>query len=165
MKTACEEAVLMVEQGIGGLEFAKRLRAEGRELKRLREAMDKYSEDEMLQVTRAERAEAALAAIIEKNAPEIEKINNHLNEMQAALAAAVAENDALAGLNQDQFLELEYLRPIFHAAKKLYDEAEEYDFPDGGMLQELWDALADAFEPKTEAIDAAIKAAAPKEAR
>ena len=36
MKTACEEAVEMLEQGIGGLEFAKRLRAEGRELKRLR---------------------------------------------------------------------------------------------------------------------------------
>jgi hypothetical protein len=32
MKTACEEAVKMVEQGIGGLEFAKRLRAEAREL-------------------------------------------------------------------------------------------------------------------------------------
>jgi len=31
-KTACEEAVLVIEQGIGGLEFAKRLRAEGREL-------------------------------------------------------------------------------------------------------------------------------------
>jgi len=34
--------------------------------------------------------EVRLAAIIEKNAPEIEKINNHLNEMQAALGEAVA---------------------------------------------------------------------------
>ena len=41
-------------------------------------------------VTRAERAENALAAIIEKNAPEIEKINKYLNEMQAALGEAVA---------------------------------------------------------------------------
>lgn len=74
-----------------------------------------------------------------------------------------AENAAIAGLNHDQFLELEYLRPIFSAAKRLYEEAEEYDFPDGmgqGAPQDYWDALADALEPETPAIEEAITRAA-----
>lgn len=74
-----------------------------------------------------------------------------------------AENEVIAGLNHDQFLELECLRPIFNAAKMLYDESEEYDFDDGlgkGAPQEYWDALAAAFEPKTAAIEEAITRAA-----
>jgi len=50
---------------------------------------------------------------------------------------------------------------VVAAARTLYEETEEYDFPDGmgkGALQEYWDALADALEPE---LDAAIKAAQP----
>lgn len=66
-----------------------------------------------------------------------------------------AEVDALAELNHQQFLELEFLRRVHLAAEKLYTEAEEYDLPDGlgqGAPQEYWDALAEAFEPETTAI-------------
>jgi len=50
---------------------------------------------------------------------------------------------------------------VVAAARTLYEETEEYDFPDGmgkGALQEYWDALADALEPE---LDAALKAAQP----
>lgn len=51
---------------------------------------------------------------------------------------------------------------VVAAARALYEETEEYDFPDGmgkGALQEYWDALADALEPD---LDAAFKAAQPE---
>ena len=65
------------------------------------------------------------------------------------------ENDTITGLNQGQFLELEYLRKVHKAAHALYTESEEYDFDDGlgkGAGQQYWDDLADAFEPETDAI-------------
>lgn len=96
------------------------------------------------------------------------------NALKTALAAAnkradEAERDAkllreqnaqLTDLNQEQFLKLEYLMPIYKAAKALSDEAQEYDFDDGlgqGALQECWDELNAAFEPKTEAIAEVLK--------
>ena len=65
------------------------------------------------------------------------------------------ENATITGLNQGQFLELEYLRKVHKAAHALYTESEEYDFDDGlgkGAGQQYWDDLADAFEPETDAI-------------
>ncbi len=73
--------------------------------------------------------------------------------------AAGRENELITALNHWQFLELEYLRPIFKAAHELYANSEEYDFDDGlgrGAPQDLWDALASSFEPATEAIAAVV---------
>tara|TARA_R110002126_G_scaffold284477_1_gene434211 strand:- start:247 stop:609 length:363 start_codon:yes stop_codon:yes gene_type:complete len=83
-----------------------------------------------------------------------------LEKAEAELAAIKAERDEIAKLNHGQFLQLEYLRRVEVAAHELYTQAEEYDFPDGlgqGAAQELWDALATAFEPETEAIAEEIR--------
>ena len=69
------------------------------------------------------------------------------------------ENEIIARRNHEQFLELEYLRPIFKAAENLLSEAEEYELDDGlgkGASQSYWDALSDAIEPSTDAIGDAI---------
>lgn len=102
---------------------------------------------------------------------ELEAETKQLSELVQLLDPEVAKLEAecerlrnierqLTDLNQTQFLELEWLRPIANAAKDLSDNAEEYDFPDGlgqGADQQYWEALDTALEPATDAIDAAIK--------
>lgn len=88
-------------------------------------------------------------------------VEKERDALRAEVERLRKESDALADMNHGQFLELEYLRRVERAANALYAESEEHDFDDGlgqGAPQQYWDALADAFEPQTEAIDAAIDA-------
>ena len=86
-------------------------------------------------------------------------LKDDYDTLQSALQVAQQERDAFVDLNHNQFLELEYLRPIFKAAENLLFESEEYDFDDGlgkGAAQTHWDALADALEPATDAIEEVV---------
>lgn len=129
-------------------------------------------------IERAEKAEADYKSLQAASAHELQGYTEAAKEvisLRTTLAEAVrrerealteidrakAENDEISQLNHGQYLELEYLRRVEAAAHELHTQAEEYDFPDGlgqGASQDLWDALADALEPETEAIAEAIRA-------
>lgn len=86
---------------------------------------------------------------IEDTLSEREDLLKRVTELEELYKCRDGEVAALASLNQGQFLELEYLRPIFVAVEKILFMAEEYDFDDGlgrGAPQEYWDALENAFD-------------------
>jgi len=88
---------------------------------------------------------------IEDTLSEREDLQKRVAELEELYKCRDGELAEFVSLNQAQFLELEYLRPIFAAVEKNLFVAEEYDFDDGlgrGASQEYWDALEDAFEPK-----------------
>lgn len=95
--------------------------------------------------------ESALAA--ERSAHEATMAE--LEACRADMERLQKQIDAISEMNHGQFLQLEFLRKVYEAAHELYCESEEYDFDDGlgkGAPQQYWDALADAFEPETDAI-------------
>ena len=96
------------------------------------------------------------AAVLEEMRDQIVKRNDRIAELEELYKCRDGEVGALAELNQKQFLELEYLRPIAHAGHRLYIESEEFEFDDGmgrGAQQTYWDDLARTFEPTTDAIE------------
>lgn len=96
------------------------------------------------------------AAVLEEMRDQIVSRNKRISELEELYKCRDGEVDALAELNQKQFLELEYLRPIAHAGHRLYIESEEFEFDDGmgrGAQQTYWDDLASTFEPTTDAIE------------
>lgn len=101
------------------------------------------------------------AAVLEEMRDQIGARNKRISELEELYKCRDGEVDALAELNQKQFLELEYLRPIVKAAENLLYESEEYDFDDGlgkGAGQNHWDDLAATLEPATEAIEEMLNA-------
>lgn len=119
------------------------------------------------EATKAER-DTAIAGL-NRNALALvdaaEQTRNALAELEACRADSERlqkQIDAITEMNHGQFLQLEFLRKVYEAAHELYCESEEYDFDDGlgkGAPQQYWDALADAFEPETDAIKDEIDAA------
>lgn len=91
----------------------------------------------------------------------LKEMHDQIVSRNERIALLITENATIFELNQAQFLELEYLRPIVKAAENLLYESEEYDFDDGlgkGAAQSHWDALASTLEPATDAIEEMLNA-------